>query len=279
MKTLTTAHYTDRYLLNPEHPVTVSLIGAGGTGSQMLTCLARMHQAMLALDYPGLMVTVYDDDTISPANLGRQLFAAAEIGMNKGVALINRINRFFGTNWKAVSEKFDEDTLTHLPESGKTNLYISCVDTANARFGIAEILSDYKSERSYRRSRPLYWMDLGNSRDTGQVLLSTIGKLGQPASDNYEAVDNLPFVTETFKSLLQVADTTDNTPSCSLAEALTKQDLFVNSTLANMGASLLWQLFREGIIINRGFFMNLQNFRVQPIPVTAIISQTVKKTA
>jgi hypothetical protein len=33
-----------------------------------------------------------------------------------------------------------------------------------------------------------------------------------------------------------------NEPSCSLAEALEKQDLFINSTLANMAASLLWNL-------------------------------------
>ena len=35
-------HYIDNYLLNPQHPVTVNLIGAGGTGSQVLTCLARL---------------------------------------------------------------------------------------------------------------------------------------------------------------------------------------------------------------------------------------------
>jgi PRTRC genetic system ThiF family protein len=95
MKNLTAVHITDSYLVNPTNPVTVNLIGAGGTGSQMLTSLARMNQAMLALDYPGLIVTVYDDDTVSPANLGRQLFAEAEIGLHKSAALVNRINRFF----------------------------------------------------------------------------------------------------------------------------------------------------------------------------------------
>ena len=29
-------HFTDRYLLNPRHPVTVFVIGAGGTGSQVI---------------------------------------------------------------------------------------------------------------------------------------------------------------------------------------------------------------------------------------------------
>ena len=39
-------HYTDRYLLNPYHPVTVFVIGAGGTGSQVATGLARMKMCI-----------------------------------------------------------------------------------------------------------------------------------------------------------------------------------------------------------------------------------------
>ena len=42
-------HYTDKYLLNPYHPVTVFVIGAGGTGSQVATGLARMSVALQAL--------------------------------------------------------------------------------------------------------------------------------------------------------------------------------------------------------------------------------------
>ena len=40
-------HYTDNYLMSPQHPVTVNLIGAGGTGSQVLTCLARLDAALI----------------------------------------------------------------------------------------------------------------------------------------------------------------------------------------------------------------------------------------
>ena len=67
-------HYTDRYLLNPYHPVTVFVIGAGGTGSQVATGLARMSVALQALGHPGLHVTVFDPDTVTEANIGRQLF-------------------------------------------------------------------------------------------------------------------------------------------------------------------------------------------------------------
>ena len=110
-------------------------------------------------------------------------------------------------------------------------------------------------------------MDFGNSKDGGQVVLSILGKIEQPKSQEYQTVDSLPLVTEEFKELLLSSEQSDNTPSCSLAEALTKQDLFINSALANCGASLLWQLFREGMLFNRGFFLNLKEFRTQPLKV------------
>ena len=109
-------------------------------------------------------------------------------------------------------------------------------------------------------------MDFGNSRSTGQVILSTIENIKQPASKKYNAVSNLPMVTEDFKNLLD--NTSENSePSCSLTEALTKQDLFINSSLASLGASLLWTMFREGIITYRGFFLNLKDFRTQPVTI------------
>ena len=110
-------------------------------------------------------------------------------------------------------------------------------------------------------------MDLGNSRDTGQVILSTVGQIKQPESEKFAPIGELPFITEKFRDQLENADQSDDTPSCSLAEALTKQDLFINSAVANMGASLLWQLFREGMIFNRGMFLNLRTFITQPLKV------------
>jgi PRTRC genetic system ThiF family protein len=252
MNTPIAVHITDNHLINPPNPITVNLVGAGGTGSQMLTALARM-------------VTVFDDDHVSEANLGRQLFAETEVGFYKSVVLVNRINRFFGTNWKAIDHRFADGIRDD--NRAKANLYISCVDTAAARFNISEMLYNLEKSQRYDRARPLYWMDMGNSRYTGQVILSTIGSIKQPESELYKPVGRLPFITEMFRDQLEQADRADDTPSCSLAEALMKQDLFINSAVANLGASLLWQLFREGMIFNRGMFINLKTFITQPLKV------------
>ena len=261
----TKVHFTDNNLINPTNPVTVNLIGAGGTGSQVLTALARINHALTELNHAGLSVRLWDDDVITEANLGRQLFAESEMGLYKSVALINRVNRFFGTNWKAETQKFEKDYLGKIQNNMKSEIYISCVDSVKSRFDIAEILNELKIDKSYYRNQCKYWIDFGNSQFTGQVLLSTIGNIKQPNSEKYETVENLPFITEEFGELLKISELEDNTPSCSLAEALEKQDLFINSVLAQMGSSLLWSLFRNGLIENRGFFLNLKNFYSQPI--------------
>jgi PRTRC genetic system ThiF family protein len=140
------------------------------------------------------------------------------------------------------------------------------VDKVQARFEIAAILQQQHKNNAYYRDNPCYWMDFGNGRNTGQVVLATIGKIEQPASKKFTTVDSLPLPTQEFKELFEAAKE-DNTPSCSLAEALTKQDLFINASLADLGGSLLWQLLSEGMIENRGFFLNLRNFKTEPLKV------------
>ncbi|MDP2422163.1 PRTRC system ThiF family protein [Sediminibacterium sp.] len=253
-------HFVDKYLLAPTNPLSVTLIGAGGTGSKVLTELGRINYSLNQLGHPGLFVKVYDDDIITSANCGRQNFARSEIGLPKAAALINRINRFYGTNWKAFQQKI---ATTNQINFG--NIIISCVDTSKARFDLASMLS--KSKKSNHRDRPIYWLDFGNSRFTGQVILATVSKIEQPKSSKFKTVSNLPFITEEYKTLLIQADDL-NEPSCSLEEALNKQDLFINSSLASLGGSLLWSLFREGMTSYRGFFINLKTFSTNPIPIS-----------
>ncbi|MUV04636.1 PRTRC system ThiF family protein [Flavobacterium rakeshii] len=252
------AHFIAPELLNPTNPISVCLIGAGGTGSQVLTGLARMSHSLQQLGHAGFQVSLWDDDVITDANRGRQLFAECEVGLSKATALITRTNRFFGTAWKAIEKPFTTDTAT-----GRNAIYISCVDSTAARFGISQVLDDLDLS-THRTDTPRYWMDFGNSKDIGQVILSSIGKIKQPKSEKFDTVESMPFVTEEFAELLHRSDN-DDTPSCSLAEALEKQDLFVNSVLAQMGCSLLWQLFRKGYTEQRGVFVNLGNFRTVPL--------------
>jgi len=253
-----TVHFTDKYLINPEHEITVALIGAGGTGSQVLTCLGRMDATLKALGHPGLYVVVYDPDIVTASNQGRQLFSENDIGLNKASCLVTRINRFFGTDWDIVSKAY----------SGQTaNIIITCTDNIVSRLFVQEVLLKEHETFNQPYDKFLYWLDFGNTRTAGQVILGSLD-IKQPASEKYETVSRLPFVTELFDYTL--LEEKDSGPSCSLAEALQKQDLFINSTLAQLGCGLLWKLFRECMIEYQGVFLNLDTLKTNPIKIKCI---------
>lgn len=259
-------HYTHEYLLNPQHPITVLVIGAGGTGSQMLSQLARINQALLKLGHPGLYVTCYDDDIVSEANIGRQLFSPGDVGQNKASVLITRLNMFFGTQWQAIPQRFQ-----HFNEADeKANIVVTCVDSVSARLMVdAAITKSAVEGKGYRNpySTLLYWLDLGNSQKSGQFVLGTVTSVSQPKkSKTIEAVEFLPNIFRLYPGF-KTQKTKETGPSCSLAEALTKQDLFVNSVLVQFASNLIWKMFREGRIKHQGAFINLETMDLAPINI------------
>lgn len=259
-----TVHFSENRLLRATNPIKLHLIGGGGTGSRVLTALAQLNHAMTALGHPGLEVTLWDGDTVTEANRGRQLFAQSEVGLSKAAALVQRTNRFFGTAWKARDQRFDGDAHASIGD-----IYLSCVDNVATRFELAQWLHQLEIA-DYEQQHPAYWMDFGNGRKSGQVILSTIGDIPQPDSEKFITVSNMPFVTTAYGELLRQSEAGDDAPSCSLAEALRHQDLFINGALAQLGASLLWDLFRNGMTHYSGFFLNLGDFRAQPVPLRPV---------
>ncbi len=268
MKTLkTNVHFLDNYMISPTNPIRVHVIGAGGTGSKFMTALMEINHSLLELDHPGLDVHLWDDDRITSANVGRQRFAESENGLFKSQAIINRLNRWSGTNWKAETKKFERNGKGEIPNGAGASIYISCTDTVSSRIEISEILSQLHTEYEYHIYKGKYWLDLGNTKFSGQGILSTIGKINQPTSKKFKTFETLPSIIEEYGTILHTSEQEDDTPSCSLAESLSKQDLFINSTIAQLGASLLWNLLKTGMTENRGFFLNLQNSKSQPITV------------
>lgn len=248
-------HFTHNYITNPRHRVTVNLIGAGGTGSQVVGALARMDYALYKLGHPGLSVTIIDDDIVTEANIGRQLFSASDIGLSKANVLATRINSFYGVDWEAKQERYNGFY------SPTANITITCVDNVASRISIGKNLRSLADGFDDRMC--IYWLDFGNQLDRGQVILGTLKDVEQPKSRKYKTVKNIKCVDEFF-DLSEVKDE-DSGPSCSLAEALRKQDLFVNSFLAQTGCALLWKLFYDGNIDMQGAFVNLATMNVNPI--------------
>lgn len=234
--------------------VEVALVGCGGVGSQVLTGLARLHTALVALGHPGgLEVTAYDPDTVSESNVGRQLFSPADVGVNKSVLLIHRLNAFFGLNWTAKPCRFPEQRMAN------PHIIISCVDTKAARREIASYCK--------RTHVPIYWLDMGNNLSDGQIILGQPG-FGRRITKGNQPI--LPTITDLYPIIMdESVPEDDDGPSCSLAEALERQDLFIGQSIATFGLQLLWSLFRNGGLDHHGYFVNLKAGRVTPLPVDA----------
>jgi PRTRC genetic system ThiF family protein len=244
--------------------ISVFVIGCGGNGSQMLTGLARIDRGLRAIGHPsGLDVTAYDFDRVSESNVGRQLFSPSDIGQNKATVLIHRLNCFYGLNWTARPEKFQG--------RNSCNILITCTDTAASRREI------FKGMENNYLSK--YWLDMGNRSRDGQVILGELQaqkrlvpvskralKSGTNHSVKEELMPRLPHLFDIFPELLDEALPEDDTPSCSLAEALEKQDLFINQTVVTFALDLLWRLFR-GPIDRHGAFINLDSGHVNPLMI------------
>lgn len=243
--------------VNYAHPQRIVLIGAGGTGSQVLTGLARLHTALLARGQPGLEVTVCDPKPVTEATIGRQLFAPADIGRNKAEVLVHRLNLFFGLTWQACPENFNSNFGTvHMDP-----ILISCVDTRKARASImAWCKSGFGGKGNHRAYS--YLLDCGNGLHDGQVLLGQ-----RPCGRKAERKTRLPHPYRLFPDLIDKSKPEDNTPSCSLLEALEKQSLFINQLVATHALQLLANLLLDGGTDHCGVFFNARTGRSHPLPV------------
>lgn len=230
-----------------QNQVSIALVGCGGNGSQMLTGLARLNHAMKALGHPGLNVCAFDPDTVSEANMGRQLFGEFDVGASKAHTLVSRINAFFGLDWESYFGRYDHNKL-------RADIIIVCVDSARARYQISQ---------TFAHNCPVYLMDLGNRAADGQVLFGELRATShRPA--------NSAHLPSPYKMLPELVDPTaieDDTPSCGLAEALERQELFVNQSIVTPALHILWELFRHGQLTWHGAFINLRTGSMRAMQV------------
>ena len=233
----------------------VLVVGAGGTGSAIVMGLPYLDQAMKVWGRSGgLEVVMMDADTVSETNCVRQPFSISDIGQNKASVLINRINLFWGTRWRAEPANFEEGTFDRINDTA-LDLLIGCVDTRAARGVIARTLTKASN-------RTAYWLDLGNNAASGQFVL------GQPLNTrNRRKAGRLRTVSELYPEIINAEAGEDPLPSCSAVEALDRQEPFINQTLASSALAMLARLFRYGKLTHHGGFYNAQTNQICGLPV------------
>ena len=212
------------------------MVGCGGTGSWLAPAVARVARLMMERFGKKVEVTFIDHDDVEEKNIYRQNFCAAEIGMNKADALALRYGTAWGVEITAISKKLTEDDGSEI--HGAT--VIGCVDNAAARKAIHHI-------------RYAAWLDCGNSKNSGQVLLGVErdswnkgfdekGALGLPGYCGWlpsPAVQHPELVKASPPAPLQKLERGVDDLSCAEIALLDAQGLSINQRMAAEAADYL----------------------------------------
>lgn len=224
--------------------ISVLLIGAGGNGSECFDGLIKIHLALQAFGHPGLHLTVFDNDVVAGHNIVRQRYWPQEIGLNKAVALVHRTNMLLGTNWDAYPILFDKSS-AHILR--KAIVVVTAVDRLSSRQSLLQA----------RIPGDRLWIDLGVDGRQGQFVI------GDLMSDSLS--DALPNCVAYYPEIATGIDA-HAAPSCSAAESLSRQDLFVNSACAQFAMELLWHGLRKGYLPYSGGIIDLESGHKTPMP-------------
>lgn len=259
-QTSTYKHYLPASITMPENKKTsILLIGAGGNGSPMLTGIARINHAIVNMGkHPGIALTVMDHDHVTAANVGRQLFSPSDIGRNKAECLVTRINNFFGLKFRALPFMFARSHIDQIKQH-RIDMIITAVDNYEAR----------ETASLAAKASGAYWLDMGNTANTGQCILGTGQAVKQPTRVKQPCMPHLPTVIDLCPDLKNHAADSGQGPTCSasISDALDKQDLFINTALSTYALSILWDAFRHGCLSHHGVFINLETKRSSPLQV------------
>lgn len=205
------------------------VVGVGGTGSWLCASVVRLART---LTNNGKTVRVYfvDPDVVEAANVWRQCFCDKEIGLSKAKTLALRYSLAWGIEITAIAERFQPNWVT--PTYHTLSIIIGCVDNAAARQSLASVL---KFNDRLNRAPSIWYLDCGNSKTSGQVLLgsnldldikkyafSELGplRLPSPTIQHPELLVPLPEELE------------NNNLSCEQLAALNAQSLDINQRVA-----------------------------------------------
>jgi PRTRC genetic system ThiF family protein len=263
-----------RVLLGQVDRVTVLLVGAGGTGSFAAHILAQLAGWARGA---GLDMRLYfiDPDEVEHKNLVRQNFCRAEVGRPKAFTLAWRYNAAFGLDIVPLKAPFSAKMLD-LAQPATTvhtralTIVVGAVDNYRARAGIARAITARleQQQQSGQGDGGLWWIDAGNERESGQVLLGNslepqplISPLG------YCTHLPLPHIREPGLVRRPPGRPVDDDLSCADLTLRQEQGAMVNRTAANLIGVYLSRLLQSRDLDSMGAFFNLRTLALENMPI------------
>jgi len=235
----------------------VVIVGLGGTGAQVARSVARLVFEMRRTGLHAPRVRFIDPDCVEEKNIGRQLFSYGDIGHNKAQVLAARFNAALGLEIAAVDQPVN--AAQHF-ERYSSSLVIGAVDNEGARRELSQI-------------QGAIWVDCGNFKNAGQVILGNQGDRETMLRHMKEKSDiyrYLPHAALLFPSLLEpeIVETPPQTPvSCADLVAMGEQALFINDLMAAVAAQYIWRLLYRQPIHTFISFIDGDSLSVRSVPI------------
>lgn len=227
-------------LLLPQHKtVSLALVGCGGTGSWLAPSVVRVARLLVEKFDRKVRVTLVDPDTIEPKNVYRQNFSDCEVGRNKAWALAFRLGLAWGIEVGAVSQPFTMELARDIDDGADLSILIGCVDNPQARNSLSQAVE-------VNGWKPRWWLDCGNFKAAGQVLL---GKNSNPPDKKDDPFKLQGFCTwlpsparqhpELLEPVKEAAAQPDANLSCADLAMLDSQGLAINQAIAAQASDFL----------------------------------------
>jgi PRTRC genetic system ThiF family protein len=225
--------------------LSVYLVGCGGTGSWLAPHLARYLRLFKEINRDTEIHLVFmDPDIVEEKNTFRQNFIPAEIGRNKAETLASRYTMSAGLEIIALGErlvKYNNEW------DADMTVILGCVDNAAGRRSIAKHMNygKYQEEKTF-------WIDCGNHKYSGQVLLSadgddTIDPFALKGKCLYIPPMNI-FHPELFEDEKVKELKPSLRLSCAEIAMIDHQSLSINTAIASIAAHYLAGLLLTGKI-------------------------------
>jgi PRTRC genetic system ThiF family protein len=229
------------------------LVGCGGTGGFVAEGLSRLTSK-------NTLIVLVDFDKVEEHNLLRQSFYSEDLGKFKSEVLARRLAKQFHRRIGYSTVPMNTDYLERF------DIVIGCVDNAQARQVIHDVYR-YDDVAGYMK-RP-WWIDAGNSENSGQVLIGNTIKAFEGSFQVRQGIAHrLPLPSVQQPGLLIPPTVPVKQEDCAEAVESNIQSPVINQAMAAMTLEIT-RRFIKGELTWMGVYLDLEAGAMRPVPIEA----------